>query len=329
MTRTCGTTYGTVFVSLNNTTGPMLNVRKGKPKGQGLGGWPPAWASKEHENTFLTRISGKPQKFLGTFTYEPQNRGGLLLSSFDPMQHRNWLAVLLLASLAIAACVFVTKSESRDKLPVLLTEPSKVAAHARLVELAERDTSRLLGRKENVPMALKTLDPLAQTVSLSEDDRIIAKARREVLAAKKEMAHMQLFQKPAMPEVLLSCALSRAHSLPQLAVDEARETKKERGCLFVSAKTPLCQPLSFLSEQRAQTITPQLFLTLSSLAYHAGGKKTHPAAGCAAAQGGRGTLWAAVLEICCARVSAGASDDARKGAQGCVGNQTIDAGRAG
>jgi hypothetical protein len=35
---------------------------------------------------------------------------------------------------------------------------------------------------------------LARTVSLSEDDRIIARARKEVLAAQKKMAHMSLFK---------------------------------------------------------------------------------------------------------------------------------------
>lgn len=65
----------------------------------------------------------------------------------------------------------------------------KVAAHSRL----ERKALEKLGKRNHAPSALKTLDPLAQTVSLAEDDKIIAKARQEVLAAQQKMAHMRLF----------------------------------------------------------------------------------------------------------------------------------------
>ena len=69
--------------------------------------------------------------------------------------------------------------------------------------LARRDTSELSSAKTHVPLGLQTLDPVAQTLSLAEDDRLIAKARQEVLAAQKRMKHMDLFKPVEAPAKVL------------------------------------------------------------------------------------------------------------------------------
>ena len=112
------------------------------------------------------------------------------------------LAAGIAAVLGVLAVAAVLRGDGGDR--ALLMDPAKAAAHARLEGLVARD---------HTPSALQSLDPVARTVSLSEDDRIIARARKEVLAAQKKMARMSLFSSATKSEVgidtrqpALSCA---------------------------------------------------------------------------------------------------------------------------
>jgi len=66
---------------------------------------------------------------------------------------------------------------------------------------------RKIYEHNEAPSSLRALDPVARTVSLSEDDRIIEEAREEVLAAQHKMAHMSLFQEPAAKKPMQKKAL--------------------------------------------------------------------------------------------------------------------------
>jgi hypothetical protein len=129
-----------------------------------------------------------------------------------------------LATLAAVVLVVVQHSDNAVVRPSLLQQhhPAKAAAHSRLAEMALRKVSQI----NEVPSALKALDPVARTVSLSEDDRIIAEARKEVLAAQHKIAHMSLFEvKRTMKD-----ALKR---------DEKMKKKDHFGVVYSGASAPV------------------------------------------------------------------------------------------
>ena len=85
--------------------------------------------------------------------------------------------------------------------------------------LARRDTSALARAKTDVPLGLLKLDGVAKAVSLAEDNRQIAKARKEVLAAQQWMKQVHLMQAAQAPAkvlllllLLLPPACPAAHS---------------------------------------------------------------------------------------------------------------------
>jgi len=77
-------------------------------------------------------------------------------------------ATVLLCVLALAV-VYVSHSTAAPG--VLLPHAAKAAAHARLVALARRDERKLSVAVDGSPRELRTLDPVAQTISLAEDER--------------------------------------------------------------------------------------------------------------------------------------------------------------
>ena len=103
------------------------------------------------------------------------------------------VAVFAAAALLVACVALVARNDNPPSAShaVLL---AKDAAHARLAALALRDEQRLAAGRDDTPSAIKKLDQVAQTVSLAEDDRIIEKAKKEVLSAQKQMKHMDLFK---------------------------------------------------------------------------------------------------------------------------------------
>ena len=83
--------------------------------------------------------------------------------------------------------------------------------------LARRDTSALARAKTDVPLGLLKLDGVAKAVSLAEDDRQIAKARKEVLAAQQWMKRVHLIkaaQAPAKVLLLLLLLWLWPHACP-------------------------------------------------------------------------------------------------------------------
>jgi hypothetical protein len=58
-----------------------------------------------------------------------------------------------------------------------------------------------------VPLGLLRLDGVAKAVSLAEDDRQIAKARKEVLAAQQWMKKVHLIKAAQAPAKVLLCSV--------------------------------------------------------------------------------------------------------------------------
>jgi hypothetical protein len=142
------------------------------------------------------------------------------------MERRLRVCGAALATLAAVVLIVVQHSENVVVRPALLQQhPAKAAAHSRLAEMALRKVSQ----HNEVPSALKALDPVARTVSLSEDDRIIAEARKEVLAAQHKMAHMSLFQEPAVKKTMEDA----------LKKDEKMKKEDHFGVVYSGASAPV------------------------------------------------------------------------------------------
>ena len=128
-------------------------------------------------------------------------------------------------SLLAVVLVVVRHSDNAVVRPALLLHPSKAAAHSRLAEMALRK----IYEHNEAPSSLRALDPVARTVSLSEDDRIIAEARKEVLAAQHKMAHMSLFQEPAVKKTMEDA----------LKKDEKMKKEDHFGVVYSGASAPV------------------------------------------------------------------------------------------
>lgn len=143
------------------------------------------------------------------------------------MGRRVGICGVALATLAAVVLVVVQHSDNAVVRPALQQQhPAKTAAHSRLAEMALRKVSQ----HNEVPSALKALDPVARTVSLSEDDRIIAEARKEVLAAQHKMARMSLFQAPSVKMAMKDAELKK---------DEKMKKEDHFGVVYSGASAPV------------------------------------------------------------------------------------------
>jgi len=198
--------------------------------------------------------------------------------------------------------------------------------------LARRDTSELSSAKTHVPLGLQTLDPVAQTVSLAEDDRLIAKARQEVLAAQKRMKHMDLFKPVEAPAKVLcvSSALLPPAALARRSTQYSLASPCPPAPPLIASAAPAVRGPPRRRVGAAEMLCcvqpwPRVLRGLTSRADAAGGPQSQgPRAqsGSPTAQGRRVALRRGVLKGGGAGRAAWARDYARKWGAGQGGGQT-------